>query len=276
MREKVLCLLFSCAVLIASAASALAQTPSPMAEWQYSAGVLLRSTFEPKIPEWDVSVGIATELKPQYNGAKSYHLYPGPLFDVRYRDVAFASTGEGLGVNLLHGKTYRAGLALTYDLGRRDGENERLRRTGNLSPAPEAKLFGELLLMPVMLRADIRRGLGGYDGWVGDLGAYMPLSGSKSFFVMAGPSLTFADTTTIRHLFGISAVQSAQSGLPVFHTHGGAERAGFGVSAVWLVSDHWEATADASAQELLASAADSPLTERRLQLGLALGVAYHF
>ena len=275
MRGFVLPMLVASAV-IAIAAPSRAQTPSPLAEWQYSAGVLLRSTMAPSIPEWDVSLGLAAELHPQYEGAKSFHVEAGPLFDVRYRDIAFASSGEGLGVNLLHGKTYRAGIALSYDLGRKAGENERLRGTGDIAGAPEAKLFAEAVLFPVVLRADLRRALGGYDGWRADIGAYMPLTGSKEFFLMAGPSITFADDTAMQRYFGIGIAQSARSGLPIHEAHGGAERAGLGASAVWIFAEHWLATADFAAQELLGSAGSSPLTERRLELALSLGIAYRF
>ena len=272
--RHVLLSVVACGCLLAG--TARAQTPSPLAEWQYSAGVLLRSSMAPSIPEWDVSVGAASELHPQYPGAKSYHVEVGPLFDLRYKDIAFASTGEGLGVNLLHGKTYRAGVALSYDLGRKAGENERLRGLPDINGAPEAKLFAELVHMPIVLRADVRRALGGYNGWSGDVGAYMPLGGSDKFFVMAGPSLTLGDTTKMQSYYGITAAQATRSNLAEHSAQAGAERAGIGASAIWFFADHWLATADAAAQELLASAATSPVTERRLELALSLGIAYHF
>jgi len=32
----------------------------------------------------------------------------GPVIDVRYQDLAFASVGEGIGVNVIRGDNYRA------------------------------------------------------------------------------------------------------------------------------------------------------------------------
>jgi len=45
----------------------------------------------------------------------SYRTVPSPAFDIRYKDLLFLSDGDGLGVNLLRGETYRAGVALGYD-----------------------------------------------------------------------------------------------------------------------------------------------------------------
>ena len=50
-------LLAACGLLCA-AAPVLAQTPSPLGEWQYSAGQILRMRFDPNPPKW------ATEQSP--------------------------------------------------------------------------------------------------------------------------------------------------------------------------------------------------------------------
>ena len=87
---------------------------------QYSSGVVLQRLFEPNLPEWRLVVG-ARRWKSDllYEGAQAYRGEAGPVFNIRYYDYAFASSGEGFGVNLLIGDNYRAGVALAYDLGRR-------------------------------------------------------------------------------------------------------------------------------------------------------------
>jgi len=47
------------ALAAAGARDASAQTPSPLGEWQYSAGVPLQKLFNPTVPTWQVSVGAA-------------------------------------------------------------------------------------------------------------------------------------------------------------------------------------------------------------------------
>jgi Outer membrane protein V len=162
--------------------SALAQTPSPLGEWQYSVGIPLQKMWQPNIPDWQVRVGAATSFQPRYEGSDRYHVMAGPSVDVRYKDLFFFSSGEGLGVNFAQGQNWRASLAAVYDLGRRGHDDpEELNGLGNINQAPGVKLSGEYVVskdFPLVLRADVRRYFGGSNGWIGDLGAYMPLPGS--------------------------------------------------------------------------------------------------
>ena len=190
------------------AAPAKAQTPAPLQEWQYSAGVPLEKLMAPEIPQWQIAVGAAAAFQPRYDGADRYHFEGGPSVDIRYSDLYFASTGEGFGANVVQGQNWRISLAVAYDLGRRgQDDDEHLHGMGDINPAPELKLAGDYVVsksFPMVLRADIRRSFGGSNGWVGDIGAYMPLPGSsKTFFWFAGPSLTFADSKYMNSWFGV-------------------------------------------------------------------------
>jgi outer membrane scaffolding protein for murein synthesis (MipA/OmpV family) len=261
--------LLAVALTVGSAAMttrAGAQTPAPLSEWQYSAGVPLERLFEPQVPDWRIRTGAAFSLRPRYDGADRYQLVGGPSIDIRYRDLFFVSTGEGVGVNVLRGPNWRAGLAISYDLGRRAADDPgHLSGLGNINPAPEAKLFADYVVskeFPLVLRADIRRTLGGSDGWIADLGAYMPLPGSsEKFFWFAGPNLTFADSRYMNRWFGVSPTQAAASGYPVYRANAGLKSAGAGVSAVWFFRKHWFMTADVAFEQLVDSAARSPISQ---------------
>jgi outer membrane scaffolding protein for murein synthesis (MipA/OmpV family) len=268
-------------VLCLGAAGARAQTPLPLAEWQFSAGTPLQPLFEPEIPEWQIRLGASVGTRPLYDGARPYRLAGGPMIDIRYRDLFFASVGEGIGVNLLRGGNWRAGMALTYDLGRHVGSYQtHLRGLGNINPAVEAKLFADYVIskeFPLVLRADLRRSLGGSDGWIGDIGAYMPMPGSSArLFWFAGPSLTFADARYMGKWFGIGQAQAARSGYRRFDARAGLRSVSVGVSAVWFFREHWFAAADASFERLLGGAADSPITERKGNGALFLTIGYRF
>jgi outer membrane scaffolding protein for murein synthesis (MipA/OmpV family) len=211
--------------------AAFSQTPSPLQEWQYSAGIVLFRMFEPNQPDWRSQIGLAAEPRPAYEGARNYRTLAGPVIDVRYRDIYFASTGEGIGVNFARGENYLAGISVGYDLGRRESDDlTHLKGLGNIEVAPVFKLFGSYVVskqFPLVIRADVRRFVGGAGGWVGDLEAYAPLPGSSKKFVMfAGPSVTFADRRHMQTTFGVNESQSLASGYPVFAAHGGMNAAG--------------------------------------------------
>jgi outer membrane scaffolding protein for murein synthesis (MipA/OmpV family) len=258
---------------------ARSQTPSPLQEWQYSAGIVLERMFEPNLPEWRVQIGLATEPKPQYEGASTYHALSGPVLDVRYRDIAFASVGEGFGVNLLRGENYRAGVAVGYDLGRRESQDlDHLKGLGNIEVAPVVKFFASYAVskqVPLVLRMDARRYVGGADGWTGDVEAYLPLPGSSAKLVMfAGPSLTFANRRHMQTSFGVDESQALASGYPVYEAHGGWNSAGFGFSATRILSTRWLINTNLAVNRLLGSASASPITQKPLEGVLSLSVAY--
>ena len=207
-------------LLLLAATASRAQTPSPLQEWQYSRGVPLEKLFEPNMPSWSYVLGAATEYHPIYDGATLTRTQGGPSIDIRYKDTAFASVGEGLGVNLIHGGHYRGGFALTYDLGRYESADvTRLHGLGNIGRAPVIKAFMSYTVskdLPLVLRADVRQFVGGADGMVADLEAYMPLPGStQHFFMFAGPSYTYADHRYLQKEFGITPAQALASGYPV-------------------------------------------------------------
>ncbi|WP_373887680.1 MipA/OmpV family protein [Cupriavidus basilensis] len=269
------------ALAVVAAFSAHAQTPSPLAEWQYSAGVPLMKLYGAKVPEWQVQVGAAASLRPVYEGTQRYHVLAGPSFDIRYRDLLFVSTGEGVGVNLLRADHWRAGVAIGYNLGRRMADDPgRLNGLGNINFAAESKLFGEYAVsaaFPLVVRIDVRRSLGGTDGWIGDIGAYLPLPGSSErFFWFAGPTVTFGDARYMSRWFGVTSAQATRSGYPLYKADAGLKSYGAGISAIWFFREHWFVTGDIAVGQLTGSAAHSPITQKATNTVVDLSLHYQY
>jgi outer membrane scaffolding protein for murein synthesis (MipA/OmpV family) len=249
---------------------AWSQTPSPLQEWQYPGGTILDKMFNPDQPNWHVVLGAAVASEPRYGGASAYRIAAVPVIDIRYKDIVFAAVGEGLGWNIWHGDKSRAGIAIGYDLGRRVSDDYRhLHGLGDIKPAPVVKLFGSLVVskkFPLILRADIRRIVGGAGGMLGDLEAFMPLPGSsKTFIMFAGPSVTFSNRQYAQKVFGVSATQAADSTYRVYNAHGGAQAAGLGFSATRFITPHWLINTDIAWNHLLGSASNSSITQAPVQ-----------
>jgi outer membrane scaffolding protein for murein synthesis (MipA/OmpV family) len=263
------------------AGPASAQTPSPLGEWQYSVGIPLQKMWQPNIPDWQLRFGAAASLQPRYEGSDRYHILAGPSIDVRYKDLFFLSSGEGFGVNFAQGQNWRASLAAVYDLGRRAHDDpQELSGLGNINVAPGVKLSGEYVVsqdFPLVLRADVRRYFGGSNGWIGDLGAYLPMPGStKNFFWFAGPNVALADSTYMNSWFGVNQSQAANSQYRQYHASAGFKSVGFGVSAIWLFDKHWFATADGAFEQLVGSAGNSPVTHRKANGVADISINYRF
>jgi outer membrane scaffolding protein for murein synthesis (MipA/OmpV family) len=270
-------------ILIAcNSRAVLAQTPSPLQEWQYSGGIILARLFQPDLPKWRTVLGLASEVQPVYDGARAYRVSGGPVINIHYRDVAFFAVGEGLGYNFLRGDHYQVGVGVTYDLGRKMKDDLRnLQGMGDISAAAVGKVYGSWVLsrrFPLILRVDARQFMGGAQGLVGDAAVYLPLPGSSKTFVMfAGPSITMATHHYLQTLYGVSAVQSAASGHPVYAIpHAGTSAAGVGFSATKFVTEHWLLNLDAALNQIRGSAAHSPVVETRTQRVLAVSVDYNW
>jgi outer membrane scaffolding protein for murein synthesis (MipA/OmpV family) len=260
----------------------VAQTPSPLQEWQYSGGIILSRLFDPDAPEYRKIVGAAAEVAPIYSGSRADRVQGGPVININYRDIAFISTGDGIGYNILRGDHYQIGMALGYDLGRNEQDDlNNLRGLGDIGAAPVAKLYGTWVLarkFPLILRADARQFVGGAQGAVGDVGVYMPLPGSSRTFVMfAGPSISFATHHYLQTLYGVTPSQAVASGHPAYDiAHAGTSSVGVGFSATRFITSHWLVNMDAAISQIRGSAAESPLIEEHTQRVLALSLNYQW
>lgn len=279
-RQGTLATAIGCA-LAAFAPDAAAQTPSPLGEWQYSAGIPLEKLYEPNRPPFEARLGIGATFEPRYDGSDRYHMLEGPSIDLRYKDILFGSTGEGFGVNVLQGPNWRVSVAAAYDLGRRGHDDpSRLNGLGNINPAPEMKLAAEYVIskeFPLVFRAAFTRSFGGANGWTADLGAYMPLPGSsKTFYWFAGPSVTFADSNYMQSWFGVTPQQAAASGYRQYGASAGLKSAGFGITMVYFVNKHWFVSADGALRRLLGSAANSPIIQTKTDGVCDVSINYQF
>jgi outer membrane scaffolding protein for murein synthesis (MipA/OmpV family) len=259
-----------------------AQTPSPLQEWQYSGGEILARLFQPDLPPFRTVVGLASEVQPVYDGSHAYKVQGGPVLNFQYRDIAFLTTGDGIGYNVLRGDHYQVGVAMAYDRGRKERDDyNNLRGMGDIGAAPVAKVYGSWVLsrkFPLILRADARQFIGGAEGAVGDIGIYMPLPGSSKTFVMfAGPSMTFATDHYLQTLYGVTPQQALASGHPIYDIpHAGTSAAGVGFSATKFITQHWLLNMDAAIDQIRGSPAHSPLVETRTQRVLAVSIDYQW
>jgi outer membrane scaffolding protein for murein synthesis (MipA/OmpV family) len=264
-------------ILALLAGPAAAQTPSPLGYWQYSVGEVLEGSQDEAPPEWAITLGGGALIQPKFEGAKHYEGEPSVIIDIRYRDIAFASDGEGIGVNLLHGRNYRAGVALAYDLGRDQHDDPHLKGLGNIDTAPEAKLFAEYFLLPVVFSAALHQGIGGHNGLLGELGAYIPLPlFDQKLIIFTGPSLTLANGEYMRSYFGVSAKQAAATSFRQFSARGGFKSTGWGATAIYRIDDNWLIVSDFAYERLIGDAANSPIVETSSQFTANLNLAYRF
>jgi outer membrane scaffolding protein for murein synthesis (MipA/OmpV family) len=258
----------------------VAQTPSPLQEWQYSSGLILARMFESDLPECRVISGVGSAIQPVYDGSRAYRALGGPVIDVQFKDIAFISTGDGIGYNVVHQRDLQLGVSIAYDRGRKERDDyTNLRGMGDKPVSAVPKLFGAWVVsqeFPLVIRSDIRHLLRAGGGSIADLGAYFPLPGSSSRLAMfLGPSITVADKRYLQDMYDVTIHESASSGHVAYSINqSGIEATGLGFSATWTLSRHYLVNVDAAINYLGHLPADSPLVERASGHVVALSFDY--
>ena len=163
--------------------------------------------------QWRGNFGVGVGLAPDYPGSKDYSLVGLPLVDIEWRDTAFFSTQRGLGAHLFTTRQLRAGARLTYDRGRDNDANERLRTLPDIKPSVELGGFVEYYRKAWRFTADARKGMSdGHEGVIISGGAALGGRVSERASLIAGGDIHFADSDYMDAYFSFGGV-SAEGGL---------------------------------------------------------------
>jgi|AGTN01.3.fsa_nt_gi Outer membrane protein V len=225
-------------------------------------------------PDWQVQAGAGVAFKPEYPGSKDYEASPLPRIDITWKDRVFLNETKGLGVYAVKRPEYSLGLSVGYHGGRDDDDH--LRGMGEIDATAQARLFGQFRAGPLSLGATFGRDLGADEGATLDLSAAIPFDLGNRWTIRPGIQAMLADDDYMESWFGVTAAQSAASGLGQYHPRGGLVSAGVFVSATYQLTPRWSLGTSLKMDKLLGDAADSPVVERKFQPALAVSAAYRF
>jgi len=164
-------------------------------------------------PNWALHLGPGVVWTPKFDGARERSFVPIPVIDLRYKqDLFFVSVREGVGSTLLNFQGFRAGPILRLNGGRGEGASDHLRGLGGVPLTIEGGAFAKYDFGRYGgARIELRRGLGGHNGWLLDIGADAHARlGAVGFSV--GPRMSIADGGYNRAFYGVDQEQSARSG----------------------------------------------------------------
>ncbi|MGW8134754.1 MipA/OmpV family protein [Sphingomonas zeae] len=240
---------------------------------------------------WSITIGAAPVLSPAWQGSRDMALSLFPDLRVNYGDTIFASVPDGIGWNAVNRDGWRAGPLAKIRFGRDErnggspfliaGGSDALAGMGDVKAAGEVGGFVEKAFGPRRAwraRAEVRQGFGGHDGVVADLSAAYRTRIGRAI-VSGGPRMTLASDAFMRTYFGISAAQSARTGLTPYRADGGVLSYGLGGNMVRPLDRRSAITLFTSLERLGSPAADSPLIRergRRMQATLGLGYGFRF
>ena len=202
---------------------------------------------------------------------------------------------DGVGFDLIKTDSIRAGPIVKYQPKRHEsgkstfviagGRSDALRGLGNVPATAEAGGYFEYQASGFSAKAEIRKGIGGHDGLIGEVGARYTTDlkgiafGERAVSFSFGPRAVVVDDKYNRSYFGIDAGQSARSGLSRYDAKGGLLSYGLGGTLVLPVSASLGIAVLGGFDRLAGDAAKSPLVRERgsrNQATIGLGLTYHF
>ncbi|MBV9526990.1 MipA/OmpV family protein [Sphingomonas sp.] len=227
-----------------------------------------------------VRVGIGAQLQPRYVGADGTSV--GPLFHVNIarhgHEFAFTAPDQSPGFELASSGGFSVGPVVNLTGRRKESDVGAL--VGNVSRTVEVGGFAQYQAGDSWrLRAELRKGINGHDGLVGEVSADKIWRDGDRYVFSIGPRVLFSDARYQRAYFGVSPAASLASGLPVHDPGGGVHAVGVASGITYALDSRWGLFGYARYERLVGDAARSPIVRdygSRNQLSGGLGVNYTF
>lgn len=231
-----------------------------------------------------IAVGAGIASRPSYPGSDDQRISAFPFVSLAYGRFFLgaepgSSSGGGVGMHFYRSRGIRLGATLTADFRkpREESDDPSLQGMGDIERTVRAGLFASTTLGWLTLRASTASDIGGHDqGTLVRFDALGHYRATDKLTLSAGPGITWADGERAQTFFGVTAAQSAASGLPAYQAGSGVESVRFTLSARYAFDRRWAAGAFFSAGRLQGDAADSPITQSRVQNSAGLFASYRF
>ena len=227
-----------------------------------------------------ITIGGGAQIYPKYPGADSYGINPLPIFGFRREGspIPFQAQDDGLGFNVLgRDSAFNFGPSISFE-GKRD-EDDVGAPVGDVGITVEVGGFVEVFpTRNVRVRAELRQGIGGHDGLVGDLGADFVVRDEDSYIFSIGPRARWADNDFHDAYFGVPVAIPA-SGLAAYDPNGGFYAIGAMAGLTYKLGRNWGLRGYVGYDRLIGDAADSPIVRvfgSRSQFSGGAGLFFEF
>ncbi|HEX8223575.1 MAG TPA: MipA/OmpV family protein [Allosphingosinicella sp.] len=231
-------------------------------------------------PRRIVRVALGPEIVPDHVGADGTRLSPYVNVDMKRegKTFEFEAPDESFGFGLLDLGAFEFGPSLNLESARRPS-----RFPVPIAKVPttfEAGAFAQVYLgESFRVRGELRKGLGGHDGWISHLSADFIARRGDDYVFSIGPRVSWADEDYQQAYFGVTPAMSAASGLPAFDADSGVRGVGGTTAISYQFNPDWGIQAFGRYERLVGDAGRSPLIRTygsRDQFSFGLGLSYTF
>lgn len=226
---------------------------------------------------WTGALGLGLDVAPRYPGANKDRLRPVPLIAIDHDNRLFLGP-LGLGIAAVRWGGFRAGPVLGFHGGRKQSDDPHLAGLGDISTSITAGVFAAYAAGPVEISATARQAV---SHSTNGLSGLLQVNFRHAFVAQRtrlaiGPDLEFGNGDFERTWFGVSPEQSAASGLSVYAPRAGINRVGLHAGLTHRASQHILCRFFVKMDHITGDAGRSPIVERRTQVLVGAGIAYHF
>jgi outer membrane protein len=232
---------------------------------------------------WHFTTGLGLSYRPTYLGASSSELRASPVLSATYGryflgGAGGTGSGGGLGLYIVTDERLRVGVSLGLgSSARKQSQDSHLYGLGDVASTERGNIFASYKMDWLTARTNLSTDIGGKgEGSTAsfDLDARYRLD--EKISLSAGTGLTWANTQNAQTFFGVSASQSANSGLARYSANAGVNQFRFSIGADYRLTPQWNLSSRLTSTTLTGSAASSPITQSKSQDSFSVSAAYRF
>lgn len=234
--------------------------------------------------DWSGFVALGPGIVPKYEGAKTYHVIPFGVADIRYKTFSVELRGLNLRANLLGESGLIGGPVIALNLGRHHSDGGVARNLEKIGAEADAGAYlgyrfgGDAhgqgrIQVEITALEDISSVSKGFQA-TAEI-SYAVLRGQK-WLVQVDANSTYTDGKYARRYFGVSPLDALTSGLPAYRTGAGFRDVGAGITAGYQFDRHWGVLARGGYNHYLDKIADSPIVRAGSKSQALAGVAISY
>ena len=228
---------------------------------------------EDRLRNWAVRVGVIGGVSPDYEGSNDYEFGMGPNISITWKDLIWFK-GKTLGANLLRRGAWRAGPLVAKSSGRDEDDNDKLKGLDDVDGGFEVGGFVKYRKKPFRFELDIRQDTGsGHEGALIEAGAGVGIPFDKPL-LLAMLQTTWASDDYMENFFGVSANESARSGLKEFDADSGIKDIGIKLTSGIRLRKNLRLALSLQYKRLIGDASDSPIVDDENQFLAGVGIVY--
>lgn len=216
--------------------------------------------------DWYLKLGGAGFSAPKYEGAGKRELQFSPIISLGKvgPEARFTSRNDNVSFGLVDQGAFRAGVTGKLIMKRDEKTSADLKGLDPVKLGGEAGVFAEAYPLDWMrVRAEVRHGIRSHHGVVADIAADGFIDLTPELRLSAGPRATFVSKGYNKAFYGVSAAESAASGLSQHEAAGGLNSYGVGAAVTWKATEKLDMSTFAEYRRLAGNAADSSLVQER-------------